>query len=232
MKPKYHAIVWALIILLLCIGIILSIILYQNGQRYSLLCNLPNFLLAGITAVTLIYTNQNRIRYIAKLNQECNDAESNTIQQLPMGMCVLDETGSILHYNHFFTEQVLNDNDLFGKKLQAQLPINILLSEQKIHWQEKYYHVTAVPYHGHDRKLTAFLWSDITELEQIQQDYKNTKPCVLIILLDSYEDLIQSAKESAKLETSVAIEKLLEDFISQTNGILKRLKSVCPCRTK
>ena len=225
MKPKYQGLLWAFIILLLIITIIISVILYQDGQRYSLLYNLPTFLLAGIMAVTLMYTQQSHIRHIAKLNQECNDAESNTIQQLPMGMCVLDETGAILHYNHFFTEQVLNDEELFGKKLQAQLPINILLSEQKIHWQEKYYHVIAVPYHGNDRNLTAFLWSDITELEQIRQDYKNSKPCVLIILLDSYEDLIQNAKESAKLETSVAIEKLLEDFISQTNGILKRLKS-------
>lgn len=225
MKPKYHVMLWALIILLLGITIILSVVLYQNGQRYSLLCNLPAFLLAGITAVTLIYANRNHIRYIAKLNQECNDAESNTIQQLPMGMCVLDETGVLLHDNKFFEEQVLIDEDLFGRKLQERIPIDIRLPEQKIHWQERYYHVTSVPYQETDQKLTAFLWSDITELEQTRQDYENTKPCVLVIVLDNYEDLIQNAKESAKLETSVAIEKLLESFISQTNGILKRLKT-------
>ena len=225
MKPKYHAVIWVFTILLLILTIIISVALYRTGIRLSLLYSLPSILLAGLTATALFFSYQNHIAYIAELNQKCETAESAVFQNLPMGFCVLDERSILLHYNSSFLEQVLGGEDLFGQNLTEHIPLDVSLSEQKIHWQEHYYQVMAVPYQGDDWKLTAFLWSDITELEQIRQDYENSRPCVLIIVVDNYEDLIQNTKESAKLETTIAIEKLLENFISQTNGILKRLKN-------
>ena len=225
MKPKYHAALWGLTILLLLLTVITAAVLYHSGTKYSFLYSLPAFLLVGVTGFTLLDSHRNRIRYIARLNKECTEAELATFQQLDMGLCVLDEEGILLHYNEYFSEHILDAEDMFGRELGSFLPLNTSLDFQEIHWQDCYYQVRAVSYQGQEKNLTAFLWRDITELEKIRQDYHNSSPCVMLIIVDNYEDLIQNAKESVRLELSASIEKLLEQFISQTNGILKRLRN-------
>ncbi len=225
MKPKYQTALWVLTILLLLLTVIASAVLYHRGIRYGFLYSLPAFLLAAITGLTLLDSHHSRIRYIAKLNHECTEAELATFQQLDMGLCVLDEEGILLHYNDYFSEKILDAEDMFGKKLSAFLPLDTEVEFQEIHWQDCFYQVRSVPYEGEEKRLTAFLWSDITELEQTRQNYQNSRPCVMLIMVDNYEDLIQNAKESTRLEISATVEKLLEQFISQTNGILKRLKN-------
>ncbi|MBR0484906.1 MAG: hypothetical protein IJJ69_09050, partial [Oscillospiraceae bacterium] len=225
MKPKYHAVLWALTLLLLLLTAVTTALLFRSGLKYGLLYSLPAFLLAGVAVFTLLSSTKNRIRYIAKLNQECTEAELATFQQLNMGLCVLDEDGILLHYNDYFSEQILDTEDMFGRKLAELLPLDTSLAIQEIHWQDCYYQVKSVTYSGQEKNLTAFLWADITELQKTKQLYRNSRPCVLLIVVDNYEDLIQNAKESTRLEVSAAVEKLLEQFISQTNGILKRLKN-------
>ncbi len=225
MKPKYHVALWVLTVLLLLLTVITAAVLYRSGSRYSFLYSLPAFLLVGVTGFTLLDSHRNRIRYIARLNQECTEAELATFQQLDMGLCVLDEDSILLHYNDYFSEKILESEDLFGKKLPDYLPLDVSAELQQVSWQESFYQVKAVSYQGGEKNLTAFLWTDITELEKLRQDYQNSRPCVLLIVVDNYEDLIQNAKESVRLEISAAIEKLLEQFVSHTNGILKRLKN-------
>ena len=225
MKPRYRAALWGVTIFLLLLTVIATAILSRSGTKYSFLYSLPAFLLAGVTGYTLLDTHRNRVRYVAQLSRECTEAELAMFQNLEMGLCVLDEDGILLHYNDYFNENILLAEDMFGKKLNHFLPLDTSLEMQEIHWQDCYYQVKAVPYQGEERTITAFLWSDITELQKIRQNYQNSRPCVMLIVVDSYEDLIQNAKESVRLEVSAAIEKLLEQFISETNGILKRLKN-------
>ena len=225
MKPRYRMALWGVTIFLLFFTIITTAVLFKSGAKYSFLCGLPAFLLAGVTGYTLLDTHRYRVRYIAQLSRECTEAELAMFQNLEMGLCVLDDDGILLHYNDYFNENILIAEDMFGKKLNEFLPLDASLEMQEIHWQDCYYQVKAVPYHGQERNITAFLWSDITELKKIKQEYQNSRPCVMLIVVDSYEDLIQNAKESVRLEVSAAIEKLLEQFISETNGILKRLKN-------
>ncbi|MBR4319937.1 MAG: DHH family phosphoesterase [Oscillospiraceae bacterium] len=225
MKPRYRTALWGVTIFLLLLTIIATAVLFRSGTRYSFLYSLPSFLLAGVTGYTLLDTHRYRVRYIAQLSRECTEAELAMFQNLEMGLCVLDDDGILLHYNDYFNENILIAEDMFGKKLNEFLPLDASLEMQEIHWQDCYYQVKAVPYQGQERNITAFLWSDVTELKKIKQEYQNSRPCVMLIVVDSYEDLIQNAKESVRLEVSAAIEKLLEQFISETNGILKRLKN-------
>ncbi len=225
MKPRHHAALWGLTLVLLILIFFITVILWRNGVPYGLLYSIPALLLAGLTAASLFFSYQDHINHIAQLNQDSENAELAAFQHLPMAFCVLDQKHTLLHYNQFFEEQILHGENLFGTCLTNAIPLDPDLSEQKIHWQDHDYQVTAVSYHSEINPLTVFLWTDITELEQTRQVYENSRPCVLVIVVDNYDDLIQNEKESANLETSAAIEKLLENFISQTSGILKRLKN-------
>lgn len=225
MKPKKHILLWVLIVFLVISTLIPSVVLVCRGTLYGLLFSLPSLLCAVLIAVIMGYSNKHLVRYAAQLNEECERTELAALQNLPLGMCVLDKAGILLHYNRSFAEQVIGNADLFGRNLLEIMHFDPLAAEQDYVWNDRTYRISSLPCHGEAAELTAYLWSDITELSELREEYDASRPSVLLILVDNYEDLIQNAKESAKLETSVAVEKLLENFISQTSGILRRLKN-------
>lgn len=225
MKPKLHIVVWILIFLLIISVAVPPVVMYCYNVPHSLLYAIPSVLFTVLIGAHMLYAHRYHVRYVAQLNEECERAELATLQQLPIGMCVLDDHGVLVQHNTFFKKRIVKDMDCFGRNVCELLDFDPSLPEQEIIWQKRFYLISSLPYREDGAELTAYLWTDVTELRQLEQDYAKTRPCVMLIMVDNYEDLIQNAKESAKLETSVAVEKLLEDFISRTNGILRRMKN-------
>ncbi|MBQ8928599.1 MAG: DHH family phosphoesterase [Oscillospiraceae bacterium] len=225
MKPRSHFLAAALVVLLVLATLLPGIALMLRGERYGWCYCVPALAFAAAVALVAAYADRHRVRYVAKLSESCDNAKLSALQQLPVGLCVVNENGLLVQQNEFFREDVLSGRDLFGRSLYALIPVDPALDEQEIQWQQRCYHVSSIPYEQDGARLTAFLWQDVTELEQLRQDYVNTRPCVLLLVVDNYEDLIQNAKESVKLEISVAIEKLLENLLTQTGGVMRRLKN-------
>lgn len=225
MKPKKHVLLWVLIVFLIIFTLIPSVVLAYRGTPYGLLFSLPSVLCAVLIAVIMGHSNKHLVRYAAQLNEECERTELSALHNLPLGMCVLDANGILLTHNRSFAEQVIGGADLFGRNLLEIMHFDPSAAEQDYVWNGRTYRISSLPCHEGDAELTAYLWSDMTELSELKAEYEASRPSVLLILVDNYEDLIQNSKESAKLETSVAVEKLLENFISQTSGILRRLKN-------
>lgn len=225
MKTKMHILLWVIIVLLVVTAVLPAAFLMYHGAAYGLLCCIPAVLLIGVLVFTMLYSHRNQVRFVAKLNKECERAELAVLQQLPVGMCVVDQNGVLIHYNDCFDRHILGGADLFGTVLYNTMPFDPKREEQEYNWKDRTYRITSLPYREEGTEMTAFLWTDITDFSLLKAEYYASRPSVLLIMVDNYEDLIQSAKESARLEIGVAIEKLLEDFISQTNGILRRLKN-------
>ncbi len=225
MKLKYPVSVWILAALMLLAAVLPAAMLYQRGDPYGLLYCVPGVVLSVIGAVVLARSQRSQIRYIAKLSEDAERTELAALEKLPFGICVLDKAGVVVRYNAYFREQIMGGAELFGRDLYETVPFDPSVSEQSIFWRQRYYHVSAMLYEEDGAVLTAFLWTDETELEELRLDYANSRPCVLLFMVDNYEDLIQNARESVRLAASAAIERLLEDFIAGTNGVLRRLKN-------
>ncbi len=225
MKPKLHILLWIIVVLLLITTILPVAFLVYHGVEYGLFCCIPAVLLIGVMVFAAVYFRRSQIRFVAQLNEECERAELATLQQLPMGMCVVDSKGILMHYNDYFRRQVLEGVDLFGKNLYDVMFFDPKRQEQEYLWQNRTYRISSLPYREDGSELTAFLWTDVTDFSALEKEYRASRPSVLLIMVDNYEDLLQSARDSVRLEIGVAIEKLLENFISQTNGILRRLKN-------
>ncbi len=225
MKPKHRAGFWILMVLLILMNLLPALALYCNDVKNGALYSVPAFVLSILAVVQMVRIQYRQIRYIAKLNDDMTGAEKAALQQLPYGYCLVDQSGVLLQCNAFFAQHILPSEDWFGRTLVDLVPFHPSAKEQELRWQERDYRVSQLPYEENGEALTAYLWEDVTDQKQLRKAYQETRPCVMLIMLDNYEDLIQNAKESAKLETSVAVEKLLEQFISQTNGILRRMKN-------
>lgn len=225
MKPRYHVTLWVILALMVLTAVLPSALLFWRGDGMGFLYCIPSAVLAGIAAAMLIYAHKNCVRFVAQLSEHSEKAQLAALEHLPFGLCVLDDTGVLVQMNPYFQEDIMEGADLFGRNLYEIVPFNPSAPEQDICWQQRYYRVRSLPYREDGMPLNVYLWTDVTELEVLRRDCENSQPCVMLLVIDSYEDLIQNAKESERLEASFAIERLLEDFISGTNGIIRRLKN-------
>ena len=225
MKPKYHIALWVLLALLVLTSLLPAAMLFWRGDSLGFLYCIPSAVCAAIVVTMLLYSQKHQIRYVAKLGEETENAQLAALGKLPFGLCILDQAGVIVQMNPYFQEDIMEGADLFGRNLYEIIPFNPSAPEQDICWQQRYYKVSSFPFHDGETPLNVYLWTDVTDYETLRQQYENTQPCVMLLVVDNYEDLIQNAKESERLEASFAIERLLEDFISGTNGIIRRLKN-------
>lgn len=88
---------------------------------------------------------------------------------------------------------------------------------------DRSFKVGAVATQRYDQKLIFMSFTDITEFAELFSKYKRTRPSVLLLVIDNYEDVLQNFKESEKAQVAAAIETMLEDFMSQTTGVLRKL---------
>ncbi len=225
MKPKYYISVWILTLLLILGALLPAVQLFRRGDDYGLLYSIPGILLACVTAAALHFSRRDQLRHIARLSEETDKAEQTAIRKLPAGLCLLDENGVLVWHNTYFQEQVMGGTELFGRNLYEMLPFDPAAAEQDVFWQQRYYHISSLPCEEEGVRLTAYLWQDVTELEELRLEHENSRPCVLLIVIDSYEDLIQNAKESERLAVGAAVEKLMEDLAAETGGVVRRLKN-------
>ena len=65
-------------------------------------------------------------------------------------------------------------------------------------------------------------FSDITRMRVLETEKRMSQPVVMIFVIDSYEELFGGSSESEAAKITVQIDKLLEDFISGTNGVLRK----------
>ena len=61
---------------------------------------------------------------------------------------------------------------------------------------------------------------DETENVKLQKEYKDSKSCVGIIMVDNYEEIIRSIDSSEKPIVTAEIDKKIYDWANQTNGVL------------
>ena len=63
---------------------------------------------------------------------------------------------------------------------------------------------------------------DETALKEKCDEYDLSRPSVLIITLDNFEELMENEKESDRIRTTAKIETIIDDFMRGTTGVLIR----------
>ena len=74
-----------------------------------------------------------------------------------------------------------------------------------------------------DNKLNAHHCFIVSDLINLQTEMNNLRPSVMMISIDNFEELLSDEKESEKSHILIQIEKLLETYLEEKHGILRKL---------
>ncbi len=167
-------------------------------------------------------------RLLAKMSSNLDLAQHESLISFPLPVFVANSSREIVWYNEHFKNTVLGGIEAYGSDVSAVLgdrTIDDVLQEPGayVEYNEHQYKAYAYNSRSNEASLYIFVFVDETETFSDAVEYHETRPCVMLMLVDNYDELLQNAKESEKAQMIGEIESLLEDFISKTNGFMRKL---------
>lgn len=223
MKNKLRLDTAAIVVLLVlcCAALAVPVALYA-----------PQWLLAPVivlaAAVILILVNRRRIRTFIAQNLSGNVFGGSKVQyslaQLPLPVFLMSGN-SVLWYNSYFKDNVLGGNDAVMVSVEQLLPGLDMAVCSRPHGQD----ITA-----NGLRFTAYASPtsngasivclvDDTFYKDTLDEYTASRPACMIIVIDSYDELFTDMKDSEQAHEQEAINRLLEEYIGQTTGFLRRV---------
>jgi c-di-AMP phosphodiesterase-like protein len=190
---------------------------------------LPAVLLAVCLFVQLflLFRKQRKVRHI-RADMAC--METPVLEQLTVPVVLAQEDGTLFWYNKPFSESILQDAEKGQQLVQRLLRLHIYALQQQdqvVEYQNHNYQVHSIFCEAKNDvpALYALQFTDVTELLQWKQKCNSARPCVLLLVIDSYDDILQYAKESEKAQVSAEVEKVLEQFMAGTNGVIRKIEN-------
>ncbi len=218
-------------LVLSAVGIFTSLYI-QNMTDYH---RLGTAMLA-ITAVSFVIMtievfrfSFNRLKYVARMSKDISATQRETLYNFPAPAFIIDENRIIVWINSRFDKEVFKEKDAFGVCLDELMDINYnkLFTKKgtMVTYKGKYYRALAVESETNNTGLTLVYFKNETDLVNLDYEHKQSRPSVMIISVDDYEDLLENARESEKAHVLVEIEKLVENFIDGTTGVTKKISN-------
>lgn len=173
--------------------------------------------------------------YVQTLNDHMDTATKDSLVNFPFPMVVAHLDGRVSWYNQSFAK-IISGESLFERHISdiiEDLNWSDVLRMQEgisltvVYRQHQYSVMGNIikPDPKRDNEYLILLyWLDETELNTIKKKYLDEKTDVCVILIDNYDDVMNSMEESTKPQMSSLIAKYIHEWIGDAKGILKKLE--------
>ncbi len=216
---------------LICSGAMMTLsclilILMAHAQYHSLLFWVAVILfLAGLGWLVLevLSIRRNTLRYVARMNAALARTLQTAPDEMPVPLAVVDARHEIIWYNSAFSSHVAGGGELFGLKMHTVIPLRpdaIRDGESiEIGMRDRRYRVTRSDYERKNGHAILFCFEDITNYVNLRQIYMDTRPCVLMIVIDNYEDLFSGTRQSERAAALASLEALFDKMLAGTESV-------------
>lgn len=151
------------------------------------------------------------------------------LYEYPNPLVIIDNNDTIVWYNKKFLSYFKDHNELFGQKIDEILSTNIKVLRKsrentlEVSLGNNTYTISIVPYGDYSSELSMVHFIDVTEYKEISTIYENSKPVVMFITIDNFDDIFQNSKESDKARIQATVETLIEDYLSKYDCVVSRV---------
>ena len=222
-------------IYLVIIFILLIIVSVENTKMI-----IPSILIYGIVLGYSYYTNKKRKSEISETLQDLtltvDSAAKTSLINSPFPLIILETDGNVIWRSSKFISEFANiDINTYINDISIEIKNEIenrkgnvnkdISKEIKI--GNKIYKIVGryVNFRNKEKKnkkeyMIILYFIDNTENVKLQKEYKDSKSCVGIIMVDNYEENMQRLEASEKPVIMAQIDKEMYDWANKTNGVL------------
>ena len=219
------------------LAIILILLIIISIENINMI--FPSIILYIIIVGYTYYANKKRKSEISETLQDLtltvDTAAKTSLINSPFPLIILETDGNIIWRSTKFTTEFANiDINTYLNDLIVDIKDEIesgstgnsdILTEMKI--ENNMYKVMGryVNFRNRDRKnkkeyMVILYFIDDTENKKLQKEYRDSKSCVGIIMVDNYEETMQRLDAGEKPQIIAEIDKQMYDWANKTNGVL------------
>lgn len=218
--------------------IILILLIILSVQNHMLI--IPSIIVFAVVVVYSYYTNNRRKSEISETLQDLtltvDSAAKTSLINSPFPLIIIETDGNIIWKSSKFNIEFMNtDINSYLNDLVIDIKTEIEGRENKkertivrhIELNNKYYEIVGKFVHSkhHENKnndiyMLMLYFIDETESIKLQKEYKDSKSCVTIMMVDNYEETMQQLESEEKPQVIAEIDKCVYEWTDRTNGIL------------
>lgn len=184
-------------------------------------------------ALKFSYTKRKKekILYQAKTFSELLDYENaQTWQRLTVACCVIEGDGNILWLNEKFAESFSIDENVPLCNIQSVLHrenIEKVIAGKGFHIKtdSKYYSVYSNEIETQNGSNYLLYFFDETKLRLTEKEYYDTRPSIMLAVIDNADELYQNFKESECTAIFSEIQQLIDDWVTSYGGLCRKFSN-------
>ncbi|MCD8219057.1 MAG: DHH family phosphoesterase [Ruminococcus sp.] len=230
MKRKYGVLLATGILWLISVTISLLLAISGEASQRWLAGTLLLALLLSLAFCTALFwfIRIDRQQTIA-VHGGMESAGMDALEHMPVPMLMAAHDGEILWCNELFSNRFVPNRTVVGRAVQEVIQLNIAALDQNrellMEHNGQSYRVRAIRSVQEECEIIVVQFLEITDILRLQNENINSRPCVLLIVIDDYDDLLQYARESEKVQVSAEVERVLEGFMQGTGGVIRKVEN-------
>ena len=194
------------------------------------------------------YTNQKRKSELSETLQDLtltvDTAAKTSLINSPFSLIIMENDGNVIWKSSKFTTEFANiDINTYIDDISLDIKDAIKKDNEKdskkeitkqVRIGEKDYKVIAkyVKYNKNRNKekkskkeyMIILYFIDDSENIKLQKEYKDSKSCIAIIMIDNYEETMQRLESEEKPQATAEIDKCIYEWTNETNGVLLKIE--------
>lgn len=224
-----------IITVVLIVAAFVCAVVGEEPNSFSLWVKLLVISLVSVAYIMLfIFASQNLNSFVSEMKSKLDLTERDSLYKFPAPAVIVDMDGNIVWYNKAFGEEITPDEDVYGLSITDIFELDLKKTHDNVDNTVTYisdkYRVSAVTTEKHDAKtgevtndLTLLYFEDLSEYTNLEKRYRQSRVWVMFFLIDSFEDLFSGVRDSDKSHITMKIDKLIEDFMEENGGIVKKV---------
>ena len=227
-KKLFEKIISRTKIYLAIILILLVVICVENTAMI-----IPSIFIFLFVVVYTIATNSKRKSQISETLQDLtltiDTTAKSSLIATPFPLIIMQMDGNVIWKSSKFGKEFANiDIDNYIKQVLDDFKKEMKDSKKEFKKEmeigEKQYRIIgkAVKLKHREKKENTIIlyFIDETENKKLQQEYKDSKSCVSILMVDNYEETMQQLETEERPQVIAEIDKCIYEWTNQMNGVL------------
>lgn len=182
----------------------------------------------GVVVCVNIRWFRRRLARVLRGSPTASSSTQNSFSTLAVPVLILSN-GSVAWYNDAFRDDVMGGQDVCLLPVSKVIPAFAQAQAQEKNGQNIEYGGQRYTVHGsapfgQDELFVAYFINN-TALRRQAGEYLATRPAVMLIAVDTYDEILRELKESERAAVTGALGLALEQFIGSTTGFLRKISA-------
>ena len=214
-------------LIIIALWIITALLAFMENDGVAVTIQFIAALISGLICAVYFYFRRTRdLKVIRQVSRQLKQSERKNIDSVPMPVLVLDGSMNVMWFN-------AEAENLFFKDGKAGTNVKDLLrgfsldtqesgAKQSVSVNDHGYTVYTSELQTAEQTVYVLYFHDDDELKHLSAEYYNSRPVVMIITIDNYDELLRDARDLERTKILAGVEETILHWVTRTTGMLLR----------